>query len=237
LELYESGQIEVGFSTFGPTLGLFGTLRALHQEMFVSNIQVHVTRESDSSIREFQWAAFRPNTITLAPAAQQPLSFETASGFMVSQNAPRRFNIFFIDPVTQGLVGGALMKAWDAFSKIRAQIGFEDIAQLAYVDPARAKEKLTALAEEYTRHPGQLEAYNRLGKLCYWQAGTYRLAATIGTTRPDRSFQRSWRFEVSEADAHQLELNIIAMLWARIDAESGKPGRPYFFAYPKYEAP
>ena len=40
VEIHQSGAIEIGYGSFGPSIGILGTLRTLHKDVFVRNIQV-----------------------------------------------------------------------------------------------------------------------------------------------------------------------------------------------------
>src|SRR2546428_9072098 len=53
IEVYETGLIEIGYSLFGPTIGLNGTLRALHHDVFIRTIELTVTRESDGATHSY----------------------------------------------------------------------------------------------------------------------------------------------------------------------------------------
>ena len=49
IDIHETGTIEVGYSGFGPTIGLRGTLRAVHRDQFVRDIQLAVAKLKDDS--------------------------------------------------------------------------------------------------------------------------------------------------------------------------------------------
>lgn len=49
INLYETGTVEIGYSTFGPTIGINGTLRAWNKDVFVRSIDLMVVREKDKS--------------------------------------------------------------------------------------------------------------------------------------------------------------------------------------------
>jgi len=91
IEMHPAGRLEVGFSNFGPTIGVQGTLQAIGSDKFISFSKVAVERVADNLRYEFQWAVFRPQSFSSAP--QQ--TFEIASGFLLSVASPRRFNIQF----------------------------------------------------------------------------------------------------------------------------------------------
>jgi len=95
IEMHPAGRLEVGFSNFGPTIGVQGTLQAISGDRFIAFSKVSVERVVDNLRHEFQWAVFRPQS--LSGALEQ---VEIASGFLLSAAAPRRFSIQFHDSTT-----------------------------------------------------------------------------------------------------------------------------------------
>jgi hypothetical protein len=59
INLYPTGSIEVGYSSFGPTIGLNGTFRCLNQDVFVNSISVEIIKQKDKSTHSFDWGVFR----------------------------------------------------------------------------------------------------------------------------------------------------------------------------------
>jgi hypothetical protein len=96
IDVHPAGRLEIGFSNFGPTIGLQGTMQAINGDEFISFSKVTVERVADNLRHEFQWAVFRPQSFSTT--AQQ--TFEIASGFLLSVASPRRFNIQFHDSAT-----------------------------------------------------------------------------------------------------------------------------------------
>ena len=245
IDTYVTGALEIGFGMLGPTIAIGGTLRALHRDVFVSRIELEVVREQDSSTHKFEWIAFRPHSIPLGPTAQQQMTLEIASGFMISPNAPRRFNVLFADAVTLREIAPPVLLAWEALREAKSSLsifeGYEEpptIQQLYQVfghDDETMRQILAELDDKYKKNPKQIEAYSQLTRTCYWRAGDYRLSMAVVTTRPDRCFRSAWRFQLSEQDAKTLEFNVLTMLQAPLDAEIGFPARPWFFAYPPFQ--
>jgi hypothetical protein len=95
IEMHPAGRLEVGFSNYGPTIGVQGTLQAISGDRFIIFSKVTVERVADNLRHEFQWAVFRPQS--LSRALEQ---VEIASGFLLSAAAPRRFSIQFHDSAT-----------------------------------------------------------------------------------------------------------------------------------------
>jgi hypothetical protein len=65
VEIYETGTIEIGLSTFGPTVGLFGTLNAIHGDAVVRNMTLKVVRLKDKAEQDFSWGFFDPQSLWL----------------------------------------------------------------------------------------------------------------------------------------------------------------------------
>jgi hypothetical protein len=71
VEIYETGAIEIGLSTFGPTVGLFGTLNAMHGDGVVRNMTLKVVRLKDKAEHDFSWRFFRsPKFFATGPDPQ-----------------------------------------------------------------------------------------------------------------------------------------------------------------------
>ena len=92
VEIYESGNIEIGYSSYGSTVSLTGTLRCLYRDVFIKQVMVVLSRERDNAQCDLAWRAFKPLTISLSGAADQ--QFGIVSSFPITQALPLRYNIF-----------------------------------------------------------------------------------------------------------------------------------------------
>ncbi len=93
--IFDTGTIEVGYSDYGPTLGLQGTLVSRDRELFVRAISLQIIREADNAQHGFDWAAFRSTEILAARPTER--SFQLPAGFLLQPSQPFRYNIFFND--------------------------------------------------------------------------------------------------------------------------------------------
>lgn len=206
---------EVGFSSFGPTIGIYGTLLAIHRPVFVEDISVTVQRQRDQAQHQFNWLAFRSNQLTLGTA--QGLVLELASGFIVTPTQPHRYNILLSDrlqrqdmvtPMTQ------ISRIWtDRDRNARAQNPTVNSAQL-----------FQTLIKE-----GQVtQLWSAIQRLCYWEAGEYSIEVRVRTLHPNRTFPLCKTFTISNQDAGHLRDNASVIL-----AEGcTQPNTVYNFAYP-----
>jgi hypothetical protein len=61
--------------------------------------------------------------------------------------------------------------------------------------------------------------------------GRYRVAFTVETARPDRHFEKTWAFVLSDDDVKRLRLNALLI----VQATCGQVVRQYNFAYVPYQ--
>jgi hypothetical protein len=237
IETHLTSNLDIGFTNFGPMITVGGTFRAVNRDIFISSIGLEVTREKDSSKHEFHWIGFFPRAIPLTPTAAEQSSFEVASGFMVLQNDPRRFNILFADSSTKEEMDSPLAKAYEALLSSKQGLGIDNLGGCLRYEPNKAMELLTKIGNEYRKHPDYVSAYSDLTKICYWQAGAYQLSMDVSTARPNHRFTTRCRFELSADDEKRLgTFNPLNMLELPLNTEIGQPGRPFLRAFPKVKA-
>ena len=225
IEIYPSGSLEIGYSDYGPTIGLHGTLRAPHGDVFVKGIRLRARRIQTNEEHWFAWAVFRSPVIIFNPAEPQPM--ELPASFIVSQTQPHRYNIVFHDPVIQGEIRPYLEKLPPlAFSIgrthdldfVRGSVNAQDIYNKAH--------------DEYTKTSEVTTAYDRFNMLCYWQAGNYELEVHIDTNKKDSHFKKQLPFHLDEQDVERLRRNAIVMTENPFRVVAGEQFWSFNFAYP-----
>jgi hypothetical protein len=232
ISIYKTGFLELGYSSFGPTIAINGTLRAENKDVFVKEIIINVTKHGDSSNRKFEWTTFRPTQIKVdltSPFGQQ-LMFEIPSSFNVLVNQPFRYHIFFSDRETQSLFAPYLhtvIKDWETNNFLKsidtifkeARSVTKDIGESAYKD---------FLSNNKTWK----DAYDFMKKEFYWTPGKYSMRMIVKSSSPDKTYEDSPRsFYVDELTSRQLETNVEVVL----KDICLKKNESYFFGYLKYE--
>ncbi len=213
LNLYETAAIEIGFSSFGPTIALLGTLRALNKDMFVQRMKVRVIRSHDKAEHTFTWRAFRPSAVVLT--ASPPSSLEVAGSFLVSLAAPRQYNVFFASAVFAAQYEPhvqPLRDAWRAFLE-------ERIRQL---DPTLQAARRAAVVanpallgddfNEFIRAGHATNLHTAISNGFFWHAGDYQLEFTIDTDTQLAATMRHWRFSLTAQDEQNLRLNVVTLI-------------------------
>lgn len=212
VDIYESGNVEIGFSGFGPTIGLMGTMRCLHKDVFVQRMNATLTKLKDKSVHTFNWRAFRPNTYSLNPA--EPPRFEVASSFLLTSNNPFKYNIFFVDESFTAEIApkvGEVSKSWIDFRMkrlIELKKQYADKFELLLGNPMLDQ----TLYEEFFNSGALTNAYTILDRSCYWEPADYTLSVQVQAAKPNRIFKKDFSFSLSEDDVKLLHLNTIAIL-------------------------
>jgi hypothetical protein len=114
IQIHETSQIEIGYSTFGETIGLHGTLVAYSKDQFVSNIELKVIKQRDNSCHYFDWGVFRSAKFNVGSG--KDISFELPSGFLIATSQPHKYNIQFFDTQIQNEVRPHLIKLKEEFN-------------------------------------------------------------------------------------------------------------------------
>jgi hypothetical protein len=229
IDIYETGTIEVGYSGFGPTIGLVGTLRARDRELFVRAASIEIERDADHARHGFEWAAFRTTRNIIGRPIET--SFSVPVGFMLTPTQPNRYNIFFNDLrfQTERLVPIAqpLQAAW--LAAVAATLG----ANNANATAAQVAQAKTQTYPGFQNSNAHVHAVTRIGQEFYWAAGWYRLTLRTQTARPDLTFERSWRFQLTDAHSQALRRNSSKIAQEVCEQNVGQ----YEFAFAQYHPP
>lgn len=214
VENFLTNTVEIGYSNFGPTVALFGTLASLHKESFINNISLIVRRIRDNAEYHFDWLAFRSTQFSIGINPQ--ITFELASGFMITPTQPHRYNILFSD-----------RQRWSEMEPLMRQIE-RDWSDRIRSNLPSATINYNELFANFVREERSTDFHTRIQRMCYWEAGTYSVQIRIQTANPNRFFLFNRNFVLTEEDAERLRFNTIIIL-----AElCRQPNLIYNFAYP-----
>lgn len=222
IKLYETGYIEIGYSTIGPTIGLTGTLRTLDKDLFINSIDLLLIREKDKAQHIFNWIAFRPIKIDFA--SSQQFSMEIPSGFLILQNAPHRFNIIFNDMDLSEEIKSFLNTYNNEWYKITEEL-----------NKLKPAEKHLELIDTFKKSNISVDTYSDLIRVFYWEQGYYNLTVNIRTSKPDKVFKYCYNFSITDIDSKNLKINVVTMINEPISVFLDKKNFPYNFSYVLYK--
>lgn len=227
LAIYESGNIEVGFSVFGSTISLRGSLRALHREVFITSAKLHVVRLKDKAESNFNWRLFRPFSVDVS--GKEDATVDPVAGFALTPATSFKYHIFFAsDAFVAEFQPSAdkLRDEWPSFFS----------TDLAAHYPEKTATEVKAGSVEFeaslgrylsTARPAALWA--ELNHSFFWQPGDYSIELRVSGEKLPKLATKSWRFAVTPKDSDSMRLNTIGILRALCSASAS-----YNFAYPEY---
>ena len=226
LQVYPSGSVEIGYSEFGPTIGLFGTLKPQNGDVFVKRMRLRVQRVRTKEEHIFTWIAFRSPVMTFGQAGTPPP--ELPSGFIVSQSQPHRYNVVFNDPEIQADLRIALqplkpltLEQADSLRFAKGSIGWKELYDKYRTDYYRMR--------EYT------DAFDRLNRRCYWEADQFEIEILIDTDKGDAQYKKSLTIQLSDEQVKQLRLNATVMLENSFRMMAEESSWNYHFAYAEFD--
>lgn len=209
IDIFETGKIEIGYSTFGPTIGLVGTLRCTNGDFFIREIQVNLIKTKDSSSHKFNWGVFRTEKLT---NTGDESSFELPYGFLLSTTLPRRYSIQFHDLQTQSELQNITNKVSEEWSSILYESMKDNPEQSFNQTSSEAELSQFSIYQEFSKTPIHVNSYTSLDRLCYWEIGEYSIEMIVFTSNPNHNFRNKWSFSINDKDQAQLRLNVVKIM-------------------------
>lgn len=206
MNIYETGNIEIGYNTLGPTISLNGTLRAFNKDTFINSIDLLVIREKDKAQHNFKWFAFRPPKIDLA--GTQPIAIEIPSSFLVSPNLPYRYNIVFNDNELLEEIRLFINNYYSEWYRVVEKLKTFWVPSTGVKPPNEVNKEI----EDFKKSKIYIDTYNCLYNKCYWEYGNYLLKIKVQISKPDLIVTKTYPFVINEYDSKNLKLNVIIIL-------------------------
>ncbi len=85
--------------------------------------------------------------------------------------------------------------------------------------------------EKFSKTDKYKEAYRKLDRMCYWEAGEYLLILKIYTSKPNKVIEKKWKFDLQENQVEMIRLNIEKIL---LDTCMIPSYKEYNFVYATY---
>lgn len=246
IDIYETGTLEIGYSSGGATIGLAGTLRAFDRDMFFVRAFLTLTTPEGGSPRRFECFVFRKSKSVLGQTGAAlgqtgEVSVERPTSFMVPEAQPYQFDFLFNDVALNQELRLALqnmIRAWQALlqqdGEVVAAQQFATVSQ--YTSTPDAQHALAAAINnaylKFSGTPEYLSALAEVERVFYWTPGIYRLTLHIDTARPTRHHSESWSFTLPEDEVQLMRRNFTAIL-SELCGLPIAPGH-YHFIYPPY---
>lgn len=209
VEFYPSANIEIGYSAFGSTIGLPGTLRALDKESFLINMTLKSKRNEDSKTHELIWRAFRSSTFS--PKTMQPEYLEMATSFTLHSSTPKPIHVFFSSSqFASEYISKAekLKREWSNYCLQNASKLMKEYTSI--LEKTLVSETMfLKFAKDSITLKRILEKVN---EEFYWKSGNYVIDLNINCAPPVGTIKYSWYFDITDDDEDKLRKNIFLLL-------------------------
>jgi hypothetical protein len=212
---YVSDTIEAGFTPYGPTLSIAGTLMTQNKVILIDDISLEVVNDEEGIERQFGWFAFRPHRFGMGNF--QDIDLKMASKFTVTPNSPYEYNILFSDRV-----GYSEMNP--LFKRIREEWEGTLDASLS-----STQLPIPTLFENFMREKRARELLKELEEKLYWKAGAYSLKIKVASKTHQKIFETEKSFLLVAGEIVPLKQNA-ATIMADLCRQ---PHATYNFIYPK----
>lgn len=225
IEFDQSGNIEIGFSSYASTIGVNGTFRSIGKDMYVKKMELILTKKKDSSIHKLDWAVFRDTKLHFDDDLKS--NFELPYGFQLSTNSPQRLNIQFHDLVQQDDLRPTtdnLSNEW--ISHLENEYSYEQRQ-----DGSDTMNKIDQIYQPFKIAPVMVDTYGIILEKFYWEEGKYNLELKIYTANSKKAFNGNWEFTITDEQKRLLKNNTIILQ----DFICGRNIDKWNFAYSNYE--
>ncbi|MCB9771671.1 MAG: hypothetical protein H6754_03900 [Candidatus Omnitrophica bacterium] len=190
---------EIGYSHYGPTFAIAGTITALNAVVLVYNICVEITDQSGKVSHFMDWFAFRPAHYRMGNFSAMDLTM--CSKFTIAPDKSHEHNTLFID-------NGRFSEMKPLLKAIKDS--WEESVIIASKEGKTAK--LGTLFLEFRKLKLVVDAEARLKNMNYWAPGHYRAKIRVTTQNPKQFFDFERLFRIEKEDAKTLENNATSIV-------------------------
>lgn len=199
-------EIEINYSTLGPTIAFLGTLHSIHGNQFIDRMSITLVRYRDRKTHVFNWAVFRKETLSARHGLN--VDAEIAAAFALSDREAKRLHVVFSDSETRERlrpVLAELKNSWNEAVQNDPEVAQELVREGANI--------YTAFSKFREKNPDIVfKTKENLDNEMYWESGKYFIKIDIHTKRPKKVFSLYKEFYINEEDVTSLKKNSIPII-------------------------
>jgi hypothetical protein len=201
VRLHIHPRLEIGFTHFGPVIGLYGAMECEGHDQTIVSMNIEVVRQDDNSTHLFEWMLIRSPKLHVEI---EPKEFEFASAFVLKNSESKNFNIQFHDTKTP-------QKYEEMAAQYRA-------GYLGFLSRMEKEGKLSKNPAENFKlfdaaFPNATPALWKVIKdAFYWREGGYTLTVRVNCGNPRKIYEFKYKYNLSREEVRRLEENIVILL-------------------------
>lgn len=186
LSIHLNTRIEIGFSDYGPTIGIFGTIRSKGKQFFITSIKLRVANPNGES-HEFDWCIFRSPIVKVQEITN--VEAEVAVPFMVPKNSAKTISILFQDT-------SIAEEIREPFLELKERLGDRDYDSVMGME--------------------WFDIHNTIYEKFYWEAGEYQFLLSIYDEDGAVCCEKNFGFCLLEPESEFLGVNVETMINAAL---------------------
>ena len=194
VKFYPPGEIQVGYTGFGPTITFTTVLSSGYGTVFLHDMSLVVTKLSDRSIHRLPWKVFRKlNYLDLSKSELEP-----AAAITLTDAATHKLNILFSDQDAVARLN-PLAEALQADMFARAKEKWKTV-------PEKDSGEFQRFSEAYRSNKGaEISAFVMgLAREFYWESGSYALDIQFFISGRLKPIKYSYAFSLTSEDERNL---------------------------------
>lgn len=191
---------EVGYTQYGPTIGIAGTITAVGHAALVDNICVVLSKEKKEEPRFLDWFAFRPPHIVMGVSTE--IDCRPPAKFTIAPDQAHPCNVLFSDNVRYSEMNPvikAVKGEWEKAKTRAARVAGPDFND-------------QGLFAEFSKLKLVADAVGYFKKMSYWAEGNYNIRFKVTTENPKQIFDIPASFAMTSGDADQLSGNAAVII-------------------------
>ena len=191
-EIYR--KLEVGYNSYGPTIGILGTLSCYNAPVKIKELQIELIRARDKATHKFSWFVEKPtNSILWGILPEHQTKIEIVTPFTLLPEQDKKVFYLCNDSETQQQMERVAEKKISDWKEI-----INRDRELAG-QPDFTMNLINSADFQSTR-----EALSRLN---YWEVDKYEVRVTWVTKRDCCGFKRTYSIELQDRDVKKLDQN------------------------------
>lgn len=208
VKIYPHRFIEIGYSGFGATITLRGSLRCENRDVFVHSMGIEVIRSKDGAKKKLDWFAKKEERAIFASsgasATQEETSVSMPTGFLIGPTIPVAVSNFFCD-------AQFLQEATPLLSKLKAEWTQHIGPSVSSVGTA-GFDSVTEITE-FSKKSGTVGALlEYIDQEFFWLPGAYQLVVSAEIDG-HASVKKVIAVDLSSEDSRKLKGNKMAVLF------------------------
>jgi hypothetical protein len=209
--LADSYFLEIGFDTFGPTIGMVGTLNNEHSRSVITKLRIHLELPGDGGEFVLSPVYDRVRELGTAYAGGENTRLKVWLPFLVEDDVAVSFDVLFRnDAVNIALtsIGYDLGKAWTFYANQNAESNSAALKDSDETNKANLAEYVAALYNSSLEQPFIQQARTAIADTFAWRPGQYKARLEVAVLNSKRVFSRDFTFSLSDEQCQQLFANV-----------------------------